>query len=119
MMPIEIGVVSRGFPIERELPHQTGIHQRMQRVVNRSPRSARMAFVEIPPQFFDRGMLRPGQQMLHDEEALRRSADTRLREGGFNPLRYIGFGFGSQLRLNSKNSIRLHELSIRREPALT
>ncbi len=101
MMLLEIGIVSGGLAVEGELAHQARFHQRVQSVIYGCPRGARMPPVERRPQLFDRRVFGPRQQMLHDKEALRSSPDARPRESGLDADRLIGFGFCSQLRIDS------------------
>ena len=102
MMRIEIGIVPRRLAVQREFTDQAGIDQSVKRIIDSGTGSARVTLVKRRPEFFDGGMLGMRQQVLEDEEALRRPAHPCPFESRFDSFRGVGLRHQSNLRNNSK-----------------
>ena len=102
MVRLQIRVVARSLTVQSKFANQSGVDQSVQRVVYGSPRRARVAFVQRRPQFLDRRVFRPGQQMFEHKESLRRTAHSGALECRFDFPRRQHIRHKSKLRSSSK-----------------
>ena len=84
MMWLKHRIVTRGTGIEFEFANKAGRNERMEGVVDGSPRRTDPVFVQCRPEFIDGGVVGMAQQVIEEGDALRCAAQTSGGQRIFN-----------------------------------
>jgi hypothetical protein len=84
MMPVDVGVETRGFGVDGNFSHKARVLKRMQIVVNGSAGCAGIARIHGSVDFLSGSVHRVPHQMFHDEESLGGAAKSVGAQGQLN-----------------------------------
>jgi hypothetical protein len=84
MMPVDVGVETRGFGVNGDFSHKARGLKRMQIVVNGSAGCAGIARIHGSVDFLSGSVHRVPHQMFHDEESLGGAAKSVGAQGQLN-----------------------------------
>ncbi len=104
---MEESVIPCRFCIQFELAHQSGLHERMERVVDRRPRRPRVAFIQYRKKIVYGSVIRMSQQIAENGDSLWRAPEASAAQSFIDIVTLFQFRHKSNVRSDSNVAQRL------------